>query len=240
MNVLLWAVLGLFTILLATLVVGIVIIKRQAKAGKVLLVGKRPSTGRLVFRWGRAVRGGYTWREPGDFEAYVPLDNAFLWDSNWGRVVFVDLDTYHPIRYLGKDGKLAHTPGGARVTTDGVDGAPQLLPPDEAGKEEPVAMPKVAVLTIAYDGKCVNDEDETVFQNRKGVEVGRIRGLWRRLPGTRLAQMRKDTRIQQMNEMLGGVLAQLMRYVPLLSILTFVAILVLIGVVGYGQAHHGG
>lgn len=71
--------------------------------GKLVMVGRRPSGGTALIRAVKPVRGVIEHQEKGDHKQDIHLDNVFLWEDrvNKCKVVDVDLDSGHPIRYTG-------------------------------------------------------------------------------------------------------------------------------------------
>jgi hypothetical protein len=78
-------------------------LKPHPLRGKLIMVGRRPSGGTALIRAVKPVRGVIEHTEKGDHKQDIHLDNAFLWEDrlNKCKVVDVDLDSGHPIRYTG-------------------------------------------------------------------------------------------------------------------------------------------
>lgn len=193
------AIVGLVTYL-ASLPLVFFMGRRSGKAkkkGQIMFLGLRASTKTPYVKWLKPVRGVLEWKERGDFEAHIPMDNGFVWEGPDGKVALVDLDKQQLVR---------------------------------------------------YEGSCRNDDELTVvFANGKHHDISRSQAdlyakrpdvvrildtAWQRLPGSRLASFRKDTRIKQMNDENDSFWDKLMKVVPLIVIVMAILLVVLLGMVG--------
>lgn len=188
--------------------------KKTKNNVQTIFIGIRPSSRQIRIRKGLARMGQYVWKEPGGLEADVILNGSQVYDSPEGKVVLVDLDSYHQIS-VEQANQALHEKAKAK----GLEGALAYQEPEKA---------HATMMAMGYAGVCVNDEDPVEVKQRNGT-MEKIEPVWKRLPGTILNKMRKDRRWEQMNNIGGSLWMFLTRAMPLLIILSIV-----LGIVGLG------
>lgn len=200
---------------LLMLIIGAVALRGRKPKTTLRIIGFRPSVRRVYERRIKPVRGMYTWKEPGEFEADVYCQPEFIdKDQDGDGFMAVDLETYHPIRYDGHG-------NGHPVTEEQMTWL--------RGKMKGV---RFVAGPVAYHGQCRNDGDPTHLPRllKDGGKTRAVNNIWRRLTGTKLAEIRRDIRLKQQAgpRGLAEVLIKALPWAVLVLIVLVIALIVMV------------